>query len=51
MWLFGKDVVLAGFIPVLVFDCVALQFREGISSRGFSEGIDACLSCMLSGFF
>jgi len=31
MWIGGKDVVLAGFfIPVLVFDCVALQFREGI---------------------
>ena len=50
LWI-GKDVVLAGFIPVLVFDRVALQFREGISSRGFSEGIDAFLSCMLSGFF
>jgi hypothetical protein len=24
-----------GFIPVLVFDCVALQLKEGISSHFF----------------
>jgi len=27
----GKDMVLSGFIPVLVFDCVPLHLREGIS--------------------
>jgi hypothetical protein len=36
-----------GIIPVLVFDCVALRFREGISGL-FSECMDTCFSCTLS---
>ena len=30
--------VSAGFIPVLVFDCVALRLREGISGLFFQSG-------------
>jgi hypothetical protein len=39
-FLFGiaeKTEYWLGFIPVLVFDCVALRFREGISSLFQSE--------------
>jgi hypothetical protein len=39
-----------GFIPVLVFDCVALQLREGKSGL-FSERMDTCFSCTLSDSF
>jgi len=42
----GKDVVSAGFIPVLVFDCVALQLKEGISGL-FPERMDTCFSYAL----
>jgi hypothetical protein len=35
-----------GFIPVSVFDCVALQLREGISGC-FPERMDKCFSYAL----
>ena len=43
-----KTLCWLGFIPVLVFDCVALQYIEGISSlvsraRPFGKGLRAVL--------
>jgi len=44
-----KTWCLLVFIPVLVFDCVALRFREGISGR-FPERMGTCFSYALDNF-